>query len=210
MSDPLEPPASEPSPQAPQEAQEALQKQIWERAIEKFRIASRDNPSNVDFYIGLGQAYEGKSRDQGGKPFLRLAMEEYRKAIRTDAACQAAHDALLAAATKANLLEDIIEEYKYKQSKDPQNTLYKTYIKKIETLLFLQAGAQLPANTGGSGFVLIERMMVIAGLVCLAGSVVVYTVFRTSPWGLKGGAALIKIGVFLIVLYLGFKIVRRK
>lgn len=210
MEDPMTPPppSPEPSPHA-KDAQEALQKQVWEVAIDKFRQALREQPGVIEYHLGLGQAYEGKSRDPDGKPFLRLAMEEYRKAIRIDETCQPAHDALLAATTKAGLLEDVFEEYKFKLSKDPQSPLYKSHIKKIETLLIMKADSRGPGANTPSKWIFLERLLVIGGLICLVASVIFLTIFRTSPWALRGGTALIKSGVFLLVLYLSFKAFRR-
>lgn len=193
------------------EAEEARHKQIWEKAIRAYQRALKEAPGDVRLRLGLGRAYEGKSRDNDAQAFLLLAMEQYRLALQTDPRSQEAHDALLAATAKTDGLEDLLKEYRARLAKNPADELCRAAIRKMETLLLLRVKPPETAAPQASRFTwfLMERLLPVTGLGLVLGSVLT-RIKAGSPMAHTLEVAFLRSGAFFLALFLVYKLLLRR
>jgi tetratricopeptide (TPR) repeat protein len=122
------------------EAEAARRNLVWEEAIRLYRHAVKQNPANMDAVYGLALSYEAKGREPGYESYLQSALAEYRRMIALDPSSAKAHDGLLAAAVKQDLLGDLLEEYKALIAKGGEHVeVFRAVLRKIQTLLLMKA-----------------------------------------------------------------------
>lgn len=152
LGDPLPPPEGGP-PAPPGTAEELFfqaeasrHRQVWEEAMRLYRFALQKSPDKPEFRYGLALAYEGKAKEPGYESYLHSAITEYRKIIASDPGWAKAHDALLAASLKADLLDDLLAEYQAKITAGKDVQMFKDTLRKIQALLILKAAPVVKAT----------------------------------------------------------------
>ncbi len=128
-------------------AADAAQRGVWDEAISAYQSILKLDSANPRVRMALGKAYEGKSRGGDEKAFLVLAMEQYRQALRLDPQFMDANEALLSTAYRSGSLDDLITEYRLRYKAEPDNVLFRDFVKKAETLLSLPKKTAQPSNT---------------------------------------------------------------
>lgn len=188
-------------------AEDARRRQVWEAAIRLYRMAVNREPGDAALRTGLGQSYEGKSREKGGEPFLLMAYEQYREAVRLAPGSQEVHDSLLAASVRMGRLEDLQEDYRLRAARSPGDPVLRASLRKIETLVLLSARptAEDAAPHRATWWIL-EAGLPIVSLTCFLAS----TIIRHQDGGPPRLIALILIrtSLFFLLLYIAYKIFR--
>jgi len=192
-----------------QRGDDARRRQLWEIAIESYQAALKLSPNDSTLHLVLGQSLEGKSRDKDGGAYVHLAMEQYRQALRQNPASTAAHDALLAAATKTRQLAEILDEYKARMEKDPQNPAWREGVKKIQTLMLLDT-TQTTAGKEGSSKTLdffLNKALPFGTFFCFLGYVIAQAM-KSRPLIHGLALPLKRMFLFMLAVYVVHIVVR--
>jgi tetratricopeptide (TPR) repeat protein len=186
----------------------ALEKKAWGEAVRIYELALQQRPEDLyslRLYYGLAQAYEGKSRDEG-EPFLLKAMDQYRKMIDLDPECTEAHDGLLAAATKTQQLQGLLDEYKARLAADPSSEIYRNSFRKIEALLLMQAKPREPIHKPHRfTWMLLEVGLPLFSLLGFLGHIF-FRVQKKFVAAEAIGSLLLRTSFFLLSVYLFYKV----
>lgn len=190
-----------------QQAEAARQKMVWEEAIRLYRLTLKSTPDNLRARRGLAQAYEAKGQEPGGKAFLQMAMEEYRRIAAIDPSSPEPHDALLAAAVRTGQLEELVGEYKVRVAKDPGNEALRVAFRKMQTLFFLQAeprkAASLPRHK--MTWWVLEGALPLVSLLSLVAGLILRTYGANFAFGPLLSKALLRSSWFGLLVYLIYK-----
>ncbi|HRY29179.1 MAG TPA: tetratricopeptide repeat protein [Elusimicrobiota bacterium] len=120
------------------EAENYRQQKIWEAAIPSYQKALKLEPGHVRSHLGLGHVYAAKGQEAGSRGFLLLSAEHFRKALATDPNCREAHESLLAVTAKMGQWDELLQDYKARLVKDPENPSLKDAMKKIQAAFLLR------------------------------------------------------------------------
>jgi tetratricopeptide (TPR) repeat protein len=191
------------------------QKQAYGDLLKTFHLALKEFPTDLRLLHGLAQAYEaqaGVSFD--GKALLRQAVDGYWRVISLDPADTAAHDGLVAAALKADLVEEVFETYRERAKQFPDVPAYRDAIKKIQAVLTMRVDRPLETPAvGGLVNTVFARITPLAGLLSLATWGVI-TALKKRPEGVSKmvaavGVSLGRAGIVLVLCYAGYLFYRR-
>lgn len=187
----------------------ARQRQAWDDVIKIFQVALKQAPEDRRFRFGLAQAYSAKADQSGFKAMHQRALEEFWWLVNSDPSDMKAHDGLLATAVKADQLADVMEEYRQRMTRLPENAFYKDAFKKIQTLYFLRAEPKKQTSGGGFVNVVAGRLAPLGALGCLLAWVFVR--MKIGPNADTASRSLIvmesifgRLGFFLILGALGY------
>jgi len=201
---------SRPDPEALiAQADNDLERQVWEGAIQKYHAALKITPENPRIFVGVGKAYEGKYKDDNSEVFLTMAMEQYRKSIEKDPTDEKVHDALIAAGIKSGSVDQLHDEYQSYVKKFPEEKTYQKSLKTIQKLILMglekkPVDPQAPPLTS----FLLEKGLPLAGLFCFVGSLFLkmQTLFPISD---RLIVVLLWSGGFILAVYILYKILFR-
>lgn len=197
----------------------ARQRQAWDDVIKIYQVALKQAPEDRRFRFGLAQAYSAKADQSGFKAMHQRALEEFWRLVNGDPSDVKAHDGLLATAVKADQLADVMEEYRQRMTRLPENSFYKDAFKKIQTLYFLRAEpTKVTAASGGFLNVFAGRLAPLGALGCLLAWVFVR--MKIGPNAETAGRTLLllesvlgRLGFFLILgslAYYAYRIFRTR
>ncbi len=191
-----------------QAAEAARHRQVWEEAIRLYRFALQKSPSHMKAIHGLALSYEAKSREPGYGSYLESAMGEYRKMTALEPRLREAHDGLLAAAVRAGLLDELMEEYKSRISRGGDVLAFQECFRKMQALLLLRADpvkrdASPPPAAISFLFGLIAPGM---GLICAGAALFLRVKGGGSQNALLISYGLMKLAFGAFTSFLGYKI----
>lgn len=193
-----------------QKGDDARKRQVWEVAIESYQAALKIKPHDTRTRLGLGRSYEGKSRERDFHVFLTLAMEQYRQALRDDPGLIEAHEALLSSAARLHQLDEILEEYRVRLKKDPENGILKGCVKKIETMLLMDVrpSSEQTPQPHRLTRVVMDWGLPLLGFGCLLG-LVICRLHAQAQWSANISIFLQRLGFFCFILYFVYKLIIR-
>lgn|GEM_PF-3528165 len=193
----------------------ARQKHLWDDAVRIYQVALLQIPDERRFHHGLAQVYGAKADHTGLTMFHQKAMDEYWRLIHSDPSDEKAHDALLAATVRSNLLGEVMEEYRSRMKQFPDVVAYANTFKKIQTLYFLKTSPVAQVETTGFGRL---HKILTRGVPLVAFAFIIVWVVLTvkigprrdiaNPKLLVASVTSLRIGLFLLAGSLTYQIVR--
>jgi tetratricopeptide (TPR) repeat protein len=182
-------------------AEDFRRRRVWEEAIRLYRFFLQWNPSSLDALRGLALACEGKSREPGYGSYLHESIILYRRMIALSPGFGAAHDGLLAASSKAGLLEPLIEEYEARIAQGGEVAAFQDALRKMEAMLILKISGDKRALPPLPVFVSLLFGLLAPGLGLLSAGFALLV--RLKP-AMFPSALLLSGGIFKISLMLFF------
>jgi len=100
-----------------------------DHGIHYYNKALKKNLEAPETNFKLAEAYSLKA-EKDGKVYYTLAVEQLRRALKTDPLNEAAHDKLLVLALKTDALDALAREYGQKAKTGPNADFYAKYLKR--------------------------------------------------------------------------------